>query len=357
MNQRTPLYDLHVKQGARLVPFGGWDMPIHYGSQMDEHHAVRNDAGIFDVSHMTVVDVQGEGSEDFLRHVLANDVKRLRKVGKALYSAMLNEQGGVIDDLITYFMGDGDYRLVVNASTRQKDLDWLEAHCGDFAVTLTERAELAMIAVQGPTARERVGTALAAPQLLQLGVFSALNLGDHFIARTGYTGEDGFEIILPAAAAQVLWRELTAMGVAACGLGARDTLRLEAGMNLYGNDMDESVSPLESGLAWTLVLDAERDFIGAEALRQQQQDGPTWRQSGILLEDRGVLRAGQRIVTPVGEGVVTSGTFSPTLKCSIGLARLPIAADSLQVDVRGKLLAARCVNPPFVRHGQIKIDL
>lgn len=357
MNQRTALYDLHVEQGARLVPFGGWDMPIHYGSQMDEHHAVRNDAGIFDVSHMTVVDVQGAGSRDFLRHMLANDVQRLRKVGKALYSAMLNEQGGVIDDLIAYFMGEGDYRLVVNAATRKKDLDWLQAHSEGFAVTLTERPELAMIAVQGPAAREQVAAALAAPQLLQLGVFSALNLSDHFIARTGYTGEDGFEIILPATAAQALWRNLTAAGVSPCGLGARDTLRLEAGMNLYGNDMDESVSPLESGLAWTVVLDAERDFIGAEALRQQQKAGPAWRQSGVLLEDRGVLRAGHRIVTPVGEGLVTSGTFSPTLKRSIGLARLPVDADSLQVEVRGKSLAARCVNPPFVRHGQIKIDL
>lgn len=357
MNQRTPLYELHVEQGARMVPFGGWDMPIHYGSQMDEHHAVRNDAGIFDVSHMTVVDVQGEGSYDFLRHMLANDVARLRKVGKALYSAMLNEQGGVIDDLITYFMGDGDYRLVVNAATRQKDLDWLQAGSEGHAVTLTERAELAMIAVQGPAARQRVADALAAPELLKLGVFTAQRLGEHFVARTGYTGEDGFEIILPATAAQTLWRDLTAAGVSPCGLGARDTLRLEAGMNLYGNDMDESVSPLESGLEWTLVLDTDRDFIGAQALRRQQQDGPAWRQSGVLLEDRGVLRAGQRIVTLAGEGLVTSGTFSPTLKRSIGLARLPVAADSVQVDVRGKLLAARCVDPPFVRHGQVKIDL
>ncbi len=259
--------------------------------------------------------------------------------------------------MIAYYLADGDYRLVVNAATREKDLDWFAAHSSGYAIELVERAELAMIAVQGPAARARVADKLAAPQLLELGIFSATRLGRQFVARTGYTGEDGFEIILPGAQAVALWRELTRAGVSACGLGARDTLRLEAGMNLYGNDMDESVSPLECGLGWTLVLDAERDFVGADALRRQQQAGPMRRQTGVLLEGRGVLRAGQRVATSAGDGLVTSGTFSPTLKRSIGLARLPVDADSIQVEVRGKLLAARCVNPPFVRHGEVKIDL
>lgn len=357
MNQRTALYDLHIAAGARMVPFAGWDMPIHYGSQMDEHHAVRRAAGMFDVSHMAVIDVQGAGSQDYLRYLLANDVQRLKKPGKAFYSVMLNEQGGVIDDLITYFLAAGDYRLVVNAGTSQKDLDWLQAHVHRFDVTVTERPELALLAVQGPQARQRVAEALALPAALDLGVFTAMGHGDHFIARTGYTGEDGFEIALPAEPAQALWNQLLALGVVPCGLGARDTLRLEAGMNLYGNDMDDTVSPLESGLGWTVVLNSERNFIGAEALRQQQQAGIEHRLAGLILEDRGVMRAGQRVVTNLGDGVVTSGTFSPTLKRSIGLARLPAAATSMQVEVRGKLLAARFVKPPFVRNGKIKIDL
>jgi aminomethyltransferase len=357
MNQRTALYNLHIDAGASMVSFAGWDMPIHYGSLMDEHHAVRRAAGMFDVSHMTVIDIQGRGSQDYLRYLLANDVQRLKQPGKALYSVMLNEQGGVIDDLITYFLADGDYRLVVNAGTRQKDLDWLNAHLSGFDVTVTERPELALLAVQGPDARQRVADALALPAALDLGTFAAQRYGEHFIARTGYTGEDGFEIALPAEPAQVLWNQLQDFGVVPCGLGARDTLRLEAGMNLYGNDMDDSVSPLESGLGWTVVLNSERNFIGAEALRQQQQAGIERRLCGLILEDRGVMRAGQRIVTTEGDGVVTSGTFSPTLKRSIGLARLPAAATSVQVEVRGKLLAARCVKPPFVRNGATKIDL
>ncbi len=357
MNQRTALFDLHLEAGARMVPFAGWDMPIHYGSQMDEHQAVRRAAGMFDVSHMTVIDITGAGSQDYLRYVLANDVQRLKQPGKALYSTMLNEQGGVIDDLITYYLADGSYRLVVNAGTRQKDLDWLNARSDGFDVAVSERPELALLAVQGPTARQKVADALALPAALDLGVFAAQSYGDHFIARTGYTGEDGFEIALPAEPAQALWNQLLAFGVVPCGLGARDTLRLEAGMNLYGSDMDDGVSPLESGLGWTVVLDHERDFVGAEALRGIKRSGAQHRLTGIILEDRGVMRAGQRIATDAGDGIVTSGTFSPTLKRSIGLARLPIAASSVQIEVRGKLLAARCVKPPFVRHGEIKIDL
>ena len=357
MSQRTALYPLHVAAGAHMVPFAGWDMPVHYGSQMDEHHAVRRDAGMFDVSHMTVVDIEGSDSGPYLRHLLANDVQRLKQPGKALYSVMLNERGGVIDDLIAYFLDEDQYRLVVNAATSEKDLAWLRSQAGEFDVVVTERSELALLAVQGPDARRRVADALALPAVLDLGVFSARAYGDHFIARTGYTGEDGFEIALPAEAAESLWSQLVSFGVVPCGLGARDTLRLEAGMNLYGNDMDESVSPWESGLGWTVVLDGERDFVGADALRRQKQAGIERRQVGLILEDRGVMRAGQRVVTGTGDGVVTSGTFSPTLKRSIGLARVPTDARDFQVEVRGKLLATRCVKPPFVRNGEIKIDL
>ena len=362
MGSKTPLYDKHVEAGARIVDFGGWDMPLHYGSQKEEHHAVREAAGVFDVSHMTIVDLKGERVREFLRYLLANDVAKLQDAGKALYTCMLNDDGGVIDDLIVYFMTETWFRLVVNAATRDKDLAWIRRQAEAFAVAVRERAEFAMIAVQGPRARE-----LAAPCIdnewreaaLAMGPFSGMQAGDLFVARTGYTGEDGWEIVMPPERAQKTWDRLLAAGVAPCGLGARDTLRLEAAMNLYGSDMDETVSPLEAGLGWTVAWEpADRDFIGRAAL-ERQRGGPNRRFVGLLLEDRGVLRSHQRVVVEgVGEGEITSGGFSPTLDRSIALARLP-AGDysSAQVDVRGKLLNVRIVKPPFVRNGQIRIDL
>ena len=363
MGLKTPLYDNHVEAGARIVDFGGWDMPLHYGSQKEEHHAVRDRAGVFDVSHMTIVDLNGRHVREFLRGLLANDVAKLRDGGKALYTCMLNDNGGVIDDLIVYYMNDSWYRMVVNAATRQKDLAWINLQSEAFDVRVKERAELAMLAVQGPQARE-----LAAPCVptenrdaaLDLKLFTGMEAGDMFVARTGYTGEDGWEILLPAAAAPGVWDRLLAAGAAPCGLGARDTLRLEAAMNLYGSDMDETISPLEAGLGWTVAWEPEdRAFIGRGPLEALRGDPARRRFVGLLLEDKGVLRNHQRVVVDgVGEGEITSGGFSPTIGRSIALARLPAGDyDRAQVDVRGKLLNARIVKTPFVRNGQVRIDV
>ena len=363
MGKRTPLYDVHVAAGARMVDFGGWDMPVNYGSQIEEHHAVRRDAGMFDVSHMCVVDLRGARVRDFLRRLLANDVAKLTQSGKALYSCMLRENGGVIDDLIVYYLDDQWYRMVVNAGTRDKDLEWLRAHAGDYGVSVEPRFDLAMIAVQGPHARERAATLLEpafAARALELGNFYGAASGHQFVARTGYTGEDGWEIMLPADQAAGFWTQLSAAGVRPCGLGARDTLRLEAGMNLYGSDMDESVSPLESGLGWTIAWDPQdRDFIGRGALAAQKAHGVPRKLVGLVLADRAVLRSHQKvIVAAVGEGEVTSGTFSPTLERSIGLARVPSqTTDRCEVEIRGRLLQAAVVRPPFVRHGKIAVAL
>ncbi len=363
MGSKTPLYDKHVEADARIVDFGGWDMPLHYGSQKEEHHAVRQNAGMFDVSHMAIVDLSGERVRDFLRHLVANDVAKLETFGKALYTCMLNDDGGVIDDLIIYYVSDTDYRLVVNAATREKDLAWIRKQAEAFGVDVVERAELAMIAVQGPNARELAAPCVAADfreAALALKPFNGLFAGDWFVARTGYTGEDGWEMVLPAAEAAATWDRLLAGGVAPCGLGARDTLRLEAAMNLYGSDMDETISPLEAGLVWTVAWEpADRDFIGRTALEKQRENKDRRRFVGLLLEDRGVLRNHMKVVVDgVGEGEITSGGFSPTIGRSIALARVPAGDyDQAHVDVRGKLLNVRIVKTPFVRNGKIRIDV
>ena len=361
MGRRTPLYDLHVEQGARMVDFGGWDMPVNYGSQIEEHRAVRNDAGMFDVSHMRVVDLGGAGARDFLRYALANNVDKLQTPGKALYSCLLRDDGGVIDDLIVYFLREDFFRLVVNAGTADKDI----AHFARLlaargpGLVLTPRTDLAMIAVQGPHARAKVWQALPGSEAASgtLKPFMGAAMGDTFIARTGYTGEDGFEVMLPAARAGALWSALSAAGVRPCGLGARDTLRLEAGMNLYGQDMDETVGPLESGLAWTVDLASPRDFAGKAALSAE----PVTRAlTGLILVDQGgVLRAHQVVHTPRGDGEITSGTFSPTLNRSIALARLPAgidAGDTVRVTIRERQLTARVAKPPFVRQGKALVS-
>ena len=357
MGRQTPLFKLHQELNARIVDFGGWDMPVQYSSQIAEHHAVRRAAGVFDVSHMCVVDLKGARVRAFLQHLLANDVGKLRLAGKALYSCMLNEQGGVIDDLIVYFLTEEWFRAVVNAGTRDKDLAWIRRVAAPFGVEVSERTDLAMLAVQGPEARAKAVQLLGAADraaALALGVFVGRELGSWFVARTGYTGEDGFEIVMPAADAVPAWRRLNALGVASCGLGARDTLRLEAGMNLYGHEMDESTHPYESGLAWTVALDPQgRDFVGRQALEAIRARGVPRKLVGLLLEDRGVLRSHQKVVAPAGEGEITSGTFSPTLERSIALARVPAATpQQVQVEIRGKLLDAKVVKPPFVRNGQ-----
>jgi aminomethyltransferase len=365
VGRQTPLFHLHQELGARIVDFGGWDMPVQYSSQIGEHHAVRRAAGVFDVSHMCAVDLKGERVRAFLQHLLANDVARLTVLGKALYSCMLNEAGGVLDDLIAYYLTPSWFRLVVNAGTRDKDLAWIRAHASDFGVEVQERRELAMIAVQGPQARAHLASLLAPPDAaaaLGLGAFYGAQLGAWFVARTGYTGEDGFEVMVPAADATGLWQRLNALGVRSCGLGARDTLRLEAGMNLYGSDMDENTQPLESGLAWTVAFEpAARRFIGRDALETARSAGGGQSAVGLLLADRAVMRSHQRVVTHAGDGSVTSGTFSPTLARSIALARVPAAAAivgaTVQVEVRGKLLDARVVRPPFVRAGRVLVAL
>lgn len=358
MLKETALVNAHRELGGKLVDFGGWNMPVNYGSQIEEHHAVRRAAGMFDVSHMTVVDITGTQSQAFLQYLLANDVAKLQQPGKAIYTAMLNELGGVVDDLIVYLTEFG-YRLVVNCGTREKDLAWMAAHAHGFSVTLKERPDLAMIAVQGPQARDLVDRLLNDSALAGLlGVFQGLFLpsrDDWFVARTGYTGEDGYEIMLPSTAAEVFWRELVAVGVKPCGLGARDTLRLEAGMNLYGHEMDEAVSPLEARMAWTIAWEPiDREFIGRAALLQQKAAGVENRLVGLSLRDKGVLRAGQVITCDEAdrEGVITSGTFSPTLGHSIALARVPFDFGGFaKVQGRNRVLVAEVVRPCFVRNG------
>ncbi|MBV7488256.1 MULTISPECIES: glycine cleavage system aminomethyltransferase GcvT [Pseudomonas] len=360
MGQRTPLYDLHLALGAKMVDFGGWDMPLHYGSQVEEHHQVRRDCGVFDVSHMTVIDVGGAQAKAWLRHLLANDVERLHSPGRALYSTMLNEQGGIVDDMIVYRLDEG-YRLVVNASTRDQDMAWMQAHLDGFDVQLRERTELAMLAIQGPHARQKIAELVSQSRgnLIQLlKPFEGLSDGDWFIARTGYTGEDGLEIILPADQAPGFFNDLVGAGISPIGLGARDTLRVEAGMNLYGQDIQQDISPLASNMAWSIAWEpAARQFIGRKALETEQAAGVQHKLVGLVLEERGVLRAHQVVrIADVGEGEITSGSFSPTLSKSIALARVPMAtADRAEVEIRGKWYPVRVVKPTFVRHGKTLI--
>lgn len=356
--KRTPLAETHVAAGARMVDFGGWDMPLAYGSQLEEHHAVRRDAGMFDVSHMLNVDVTGEQAKAFLQRLVANDVAKLTVPGKALYSCMLNPQGGIVDDLIIYFFASDAWRVVVNAGTADKDIAWMRriAVSGQFDVTITPRRDLAMVAVQGPNARAKVWAARAAWQASteSLTPFSGVQVADDIlVARTGYTGEDGFEIVVPTNDVVALWNDLVAQGVRPCGLGARDTLRLEAGMNLYGQDMDELTQPDQAGLAWTVSLkDPARRFIGRDAL---EQTATPCAFLGLTLQERGVMRAHMAVRTPRGMGQTTSGTMSPTLGVSIALARLPLGVtpgQTVEVDIRGKWVPALVTKLPFVRHGK-----
>lgn len=365
MGQQTALYAKHLEAGAKIVDFGGWDMPIQYKSLIEEHTAVREQAGVFDVSHMTIVDIQGADAERWLQFLLANDVARLKDTGNALYTGMLNADGGVIDDLIVYRMASG-FRLVVNCATRDKDLAWMQNQQSGFTVTLTERPELAILAVQGPRAIDIVTTIIEqrfstndSALVSGLKNFCGVELGEWFIARTGYTGENGVEIMLPGSDAPAVWDQLLAAGVKPIGLGARDTLRLEAGMNLYGHDMDESISPLSANMGWTIAWEpAERDFIGRKALEAQRQHRDSLPVlTGLVMEERGVLREGLRVECTLSDGctqdgVITSGTFSPTLKHGIALARIPADVQQCAVDIRGRLIPVRLVKPGFVRHGK-----
>ena len=367
MTQKTILNELHREAGAKMVDFGGWDMPLHYGSQIEEHHHVRKSCGIFDVSHMTVVDVSGPDAQPFLSTLLANDVARLKGYDEALYTCMLNETGGVIDDLIVYWRSEKSFRLVVNASTRDKDIAWINKLASKFDVEINERTDYAMLAVQGPESAAVFAKVAANHNLSSLWEkvqplkrFHAAQHNKIYVGRTGYTGEDGYEIMMPEAYAADTWRAFVGQGAKPCGLAARDTLRIEAGMNLYGTDMDEDVSPLEAGLAWTVSMAAEpRDFIGREALEAQQKTGDYKVLRGILLEGKGVIRGGYEVTFSNGQkSIVTSGTFSPTLARSVGFVPAPqVDTDTCSVDIRGRAVEARLCKLPFVRNGTIRIDL
>ncbi len=349
---RTQLYDLHKTEGARFVSFAGWDMPVHYGSQIEEHHAVRQSAGRFDVSHMTIVDVLGPDALKLLRKVLAGDVARLTQ-GQAQYGLMLNGQGGVIDDLITYAMSDR-FRVIFNAARRGTDLSWVRDQSQELNVSLVERGDLSMVAVQGPLAISHTIPLIDLPSLSVLKKFHSLEMEDQLVARTGYTGEDGLEFMLPHDQARGLWQQLKHVNVRAAGLGARDSLRLEAGLNLYGQDMDDSINPFESNLEWTIHWEPnDRDFIGRASLEKLKPTPHQYKLAGLELTQNGVMRCGCQVHTNAGVGQITSGTFSPTLGYSIALARLPRQATGVcSVDIRGKPYSARIVQPPFVRHGK-----
>jgi len=359
MSNKTVLHAKHIEAGAKMVDFHGWEMPINYGSQIEEHHAVRQDAGMFDVSHMTIVDIKGADAKAFLRRLVINDVAKLNVPGKALYTGMLNNEGGVIDDLIIYFFTETEYRLVVNSATREKDLAWMNEQAAPFDVSITERPEFGMIAVQGPEAKAKVATLLNADQTQAVDgmrPFFGVQAGDLFIATTGYTGENGYEIVVPESQAADLWQQLADAGVKPCGLGARDTLRLEAGMNLYGLDMDETVSPIAANMAWTISWEPEdRDFIGREVLTAQKAAGDQPKLVGLVLEEKGVLRTGLKVISEHGEGIITSGTFSPTLGHSIAMARVPRSVkidDVVEVEMRKKLVKVKVIKPSFVRNGK-----
>lgn len=355
---QTPLHAEHIRLGAKMVEFAGWEMPLHYGSQLNEHLSVRQHAGMFDVSHMNAVDIIGEQAKPFLRYLLANDVSKLTTEGKALYSCMLDDKAGVIDDLIVYYLSPSHYLMTVNAGTREKDLAWLEEQAKPFSVQITERRDLAMIAVQGPEAKKLLTSVLSpedAQTVSALGSFEVASLKDMRIARTGYTGEEGYEIMLPAIMAADFWNHLLKAGVKPIGLGARDTLRLEAGLNLYGTDMDNHVTPLESNLAWTVAWEpSDRDFIGRHALEAQRKKGVQKKLVCVVLQGKGVLRNHQKVRVDEGEGEITSGSFSPVLEKGIGFARIPVSASSeCEVEIRNQWVPAHIVKGPFVRGGKI----
>jgi aminomethyltransferase len=358
MGRKTPLFELHQELGARVVDFGGWDMPVQYSSQITEHHAVRRASGVFDVSHMCPIDLKGTRVREFLQHLLANDVAKLTRPGKALYSCMLNEAGGVLDDLIVYFLTDTWFRLVVNAGTRDKDLVWIRQQSAQFDVTVTELTDLAMLAIQGPEARAKTASLLsasAADAAMALGPFFAAGIDNWFVARTGYTGEDGFEIMIPAGDAVRVWRELNAAGVASCGLGARDTLRLEAGMPLYGNELDRDTTPFEAGLGRLVSFAKSGDFVGRAAL-ERAKDNPRKTLVGMKIDGRGIARIGYPVYLPAAEdacGRITSGTASPTLGFAIAMGYVPAGRSTvdgaLEIGIRDQRASAQVIPMPFYR--------
>lgn len=355
VGRRTSLYDSHLKAGAKMVDFAGWEMPIQYRSVILEHRTVREDAGMFDVSHMLAVDIKGADAKRFMRYLLAGDIMKCAP-GKAMYALMLNDEGGIIDDLIAYYFSDRFIRLIVNAGNRESDLAWMNAKAARFSLEVTACDELAILAVQGPNAREKTDRAFNEALLKKvqgLQPFSVVQSDNWMVARTGYTGEDGYEIVLPNNQAVRLWHALQSQGVEPCGLGVRDTLRLEAGFSLYGQDMNTDTTPIESALMWTVSFTKDRDFIGKKALLARKADVET-ELVGMVLSGRGVLRSGQTVKDENGQniGVITSGNYSPTLGESIALARLKKNSKAMTVTIRGKDIPAKRVKFPFVRKGK-----
>lgn len=355
--KHTALHPQHVNAKAKLVDFSGWSMPMQYQSQLQEHRAVRNHAGIFDVSHMACVTITGKDTIAFLRYLVANDIQGIQP-GKAMYTCMLNSEGGIIDDLIVYFFNDQDCRCIINAGCTDKDWAWMQQVANNFDVTLNRPNDLCIIAIQGPKAIELGRSCLptaAAHALDTLKPFATTLVEGGFIARTGYTGEDGFEIILPTNMATHVWQQAMTAGITPCGLGARDTLRIEAGLNLYGQDMDENTSPYEAALSWTVSLhDTERSFIGKDALIQRVNQGVTHQLVGVAMTLPGVLR-NQQIITLNNEttGIITSGTFSPILNHAIGFARVSLDSPTQGTVInRKKPCQVYLTKMAFVRKGQ-----
>lgn len=358
---KTPLHQQHLDAQGQMVDFYGWSLPMSYGSQLEEHHAVRRHAGMFDVSHMAIVEVTGDQAHDFLRYLLANDIAKMKQTGRAQYTLMLNQQGGVLDDLIVFFAEQQRYRLIFNAANAQRNIDWVKQQAHDYDVVVSYLQNLANVAVQGPKACELVQTLKPelSEQLSNLKPFRFIESQQWWLSRTGYTGEDGLEIMLPAGEVPAFWQSLLTAGVKPCGLGARDTLRIEAGLNLYGQDMDESTLPMESNLDWVVSWkDTERDFIGRQAL-EIQAGKSSQHLMGVVLLERGVLRSGQQAYSgDIVQGTVTSGTFSPTMQRGIGLIRVDKSVtinDQVAISYRRRVMQAQIVKPPFVRQGQVLI--
>jgi len=367
--RRTPLYPEHVALGARMVPFAGWEMPLQFAGIVEEHHAVRRRAGLFDISHMGRLTVDGPDAAAFLRGLCTYDVTRIA-VGEGHYAVVCRDDSGILDDIYLYRPSDQRFLVVVNAANAQRIGEWARArlHRGSRATLVDRQAETAMLALQGPEAPSHlealapaVARGLAARRCTEVEMQGTLA----FISRTGYTGEDGFELVVPAADGPGVWRRLLERGPAGarlgrvqpCGLGARDSLRLEAALALYGNDIDESTNPFEAGLGWTVTLDDGADFVGRQALQRIHEAGVSRQLACLRALERGVMRAGCPLLRdgrPVGR--LTSGGFSPTLGVSIGLGYLPpelaAAGTELEVDVRGKPLRAQVVPRPFYKRGR-----
>jgi aminomethyltransferase len=364
--KRTPLYALHRELGAKLIDFGGWEMPVQYAGILEEHRAVRERVGLFDVSHMGELELRGEGALAALQRLTCNDVARLTD-GRIHYSAMLTERGTFVDDVLVYRRGADSYLVVVNASNTPKDFAWAKANAGTGARIEDRSDAYALIAVQGPAAAGLMRR-VSSPDpgdLPYYGFREATTVcgATALVSRTGYTGEDGFEVYCRPEDAERIFRGLLdagkADGVVPCGLGARDTLRLEAKMALYGNDIDDTVTPWEADLAWIVKM-GKGDFLGRDALAAQKQAGVARKLAGFEMVDRGIARHGYPAKTPAGGGVVTSGTHSPTLGKPIGLAMLPAAAGALgsefDVEIRGRDARARVIPTPFYKRPDARRD-